>query len=122
MTIRKRDDSVKSGKGIDDDLGSDFTKSYAKDPWGYGGASTKGGSEGNGHEPSDERSYAGAYTENESGLVQGEDFQYSAGVRSIWDDTTANQDPDVSTANNAIRAGVSRSQRDGSKDPTRRGK
>jgi hypothetical protein len=33
MTIRRRDDSIKPGKGIDGDSGSDFTKQHRVSPW-----------------------------------------------------------------------------------------
>jgi hypothetical protein len=33
VTLRKRNYQVKSGRGIDSDLGENFTKQYRTDPW-----------------------------------------------------------------------------------------
>ena len=33
MTVRRRDDSIKPGVGIDKDLGSDFTRVGRVSPW-----------------------------------------------------------------------------------------
>jgi hypothetical protein len=33
MTVKKHDDSIKPGVGIDKDLGSDYTKKFRTDPW-----------------------------------------------------------------------------------------
>ena len=95
--IRKRSDNVKPGCGIDDDLGSDFTKKFNSYRGNYyqpdypGG--TKGGSESGSHEPANERSQPGEYTSNDSGLRNVLDFQFSAESRDIFDDVTANQRP-----------------------------
>jgi hypothetical protein len=53
---RYRNDSVKPGKGIDGTEGEDFSRKYAKDPWGYGGASQ-----------GSEKSYGGEYSPNSDG-------------------------------------------------------
>jgi hypothetical protein len=103
MSIRKRNDSVKSGKGIDGDLGEDFVKPGPDMQFGYPGQRSK------------ESSYAGAYTENKSGLTRTEDFQFGAESRDIFDDVTANQRPRGDDnwgfdAPGPIKAGVNRKQ------------
>jgi hypothetical protein len=77
--IRKRNDSVKPGKGIDGTEGEDFSRKYAKDPWGYGGSSQ-----------GSETAYGGEYSPNSDGdsaqRTSKEDFQFRAKMnRDIFD-------------------------------------
>jgi hypothetical protein len=87
MTIRKRKDSPpKPGMGIDGTEGEDFSRKYAKDPWGYGGASQ-----------GSETSYGGEYSPNSDGdaaqRTSSKDFQFWAETRDILDDVEANSRP-----------------------------
>jgi hypothetical protein len=110
MTIRKRNDSVKPGCGVDDDLGADFTKKYKTamdDPSVYPG------------QRSEESSYAGEYTSNDSGLTRTDNFEGKSGSRfggsvsrDILDDVETNQNPGGEfDTTGPITAGVNRSQK-----------
>jgi hypothetical protein len=77
MTIRKRDDSIKPGRGIDGDAASDFTKRHRVSPWDSNPA-------GNYKSPRG----AGAYqAENADFLNNKMPSDQSGGVgnRDIWD-------------------------------------
>lgn len=101
MTIRKRNDSVKSGQGIDGDLGEDFVKPGPDQFYGYPGGQGS------------ERSYAGAYTENKSGLTRTNAIE-SWETRDIMDDVIANSDirgDSVNANSGPIKYGVNKPQR-----------
>jgi hypothetical protein len=110
VTIRKHFDNAKPGCGIDDDLGADYTKKYKTpmdDPGVYPGRDKR------------ERSQAGSYTDNESGLTRTDNFEGSdssnfggSGSRDIMDDVESNQNPNGEfDTTGPIRAGVNRSQK-----------
>jgi hypothetical protein len=110
VTIRKRNDSVKPGCGVDDDLGADYTKKYKTpmdNPSVYPG------------QRSNESSYAGAYTSNDSGLTRTDNFEGpdssnfgGSGSRDIMSDVESNQNPNGEFDScGPIRAGVNRSQK-----------
>lgn len=100
---RRHDDSVKPGRGIDDDLGSDYTKRYVTpmdDPSIYPDQRRK------------ETSHPGAYTSNDSGLTRTDDFEHGSASRQIWQDVEDNQRPGGEyDSTGAIKSGVNRSQK-----------
>jgi hypothetical protein len=103
---RKRNDSVKPGKGIDGTEGEDFSGKYAKDPWGYGGASQ-----------GSEKSYGGEYSPNSDGdaaqRTSSKDFQFWAQERDIFDDVNANSDvrgDSVNANSGPIKYGINKKQ------------
>jgi hypothetical protein len=117
---RFRDDSVKPGCGIDDDLGADYTKKYNV-------PDMQDAYPGN-IEVSEQRDTKGrrvrvnaghaAYSDDDAGLTrtdnfEGPDSSYYAGSgsRQIWEDVEANQNPgDEFDTTGPIKAGVNRSQ------------
>jgi hypothetical protein len=100
---RVRDDSVKPGRGIDADLGENYTKQHRSDPWtppkiGDGQVNSRG---------------HGKYTDDESGLRNkapgagtggtGESLQ--GGTRDILDDVEGNANAGTDKTG-AIRYGI----------------
>jgi hypothetical protein len=101
MTIRKRNDAVKRGRGIDGGLGEDYTEAGAFNDvdFGYPGQRSK------------ESSYAGAYTNNRSGLTRTDGFEHGSASRQIWEDVEANQNPGGEfDSTGPIKAGLNRKQ------------
>jgi hypothetical protein len=105
MTIRKRNDSVKRGCGVDGTEGENYTKAYniVGDydgmQFAYPGQRSK------------ESSYAGAYTSNDSGLTRTAGSEHGSVSRDILDSVEANQNPnDEFDTTGPIKAGVNRSQ------------
>ena len=73
MTIRKRDDSVKPGMGIDGRKGERFTKEYASSPW---------------SPPEMEKinpKGAGKYTSDERVLRNKQPYEAGADSYDVWD-------------------------------------
>jgi hypothetical protein len=102
MSIRKRNDSVKPGKGIDGRLGEDYTEKFNVPDmqFAYPGQRSK------------ESSYAGEYTSNDSGLTRTDDFQFGSASRDILDDVESNQNPGGEfDTTGPIKAAVNRSQK-----------
>jgi hypothetical protein len=109
MTVRKHDDSVKAGCGVDGTEGENYTKAYNVPDmqFAYPGQRSK------------ESSKPGAYTDNDSGLTRTDNFEgpnssyYGGSVsRQIWEDVEANQNPDGEfDTTGKISAGVNRSQK-----------
>jgi hypothetical protein len=103
---RSRDDSIKSGKGVDSSLGEDFVRPGPDQQFGYPGSRSK------------ESSYAGKYTSNNSGLTRTDNFEGSDGSRyggsvsrDIMDAVESNQNPGGEfDTTGPIRAGVNRGQ------------
>jgi hypothetical protein len=99
MSIRKRDDSVKPGKGIDGSLGENFT-SRSQDPWTVRPASVDY-VRGDGVKRRDSVKSAGQrYTDNESGLRNkpADDQSGGAGNRDIWSDVEGQSSDDGNRA------------------------
>jgi hypothetical protein len=74
MTIRKRDNSVKDGCGIDGSKGQRFTKEYADSPW---------------SPPEMERinpKGAGKYTNDDSGLRNRRPYEATADSYDVFDE------------------------------------
>jgi hypothetical protein len=98
MSIRKRDDSVKPGCGIDGTKGENFTRGAV-------------GSWNQQSNHSERESYSGAYGTNDSGLRNQRDVQFRWETRDIYTDVVDN---DGGSANGGfsgpIKAGVNRSQ------------
>jgi hypothetical protein len=89
MSIRKRDDSVKPGCGIDGAEGENFTK-RGTDPW---NSNPAGNSNSASH---------GKYTNNDdAGLKERQPWEVGAKTRQILDEVEANDDDD---GNRAIRS------------------
>ena len=80
MTVRRRSDNVKPGKGIDGSLGETYSRDHAVDPW---DSNPKGNRVPYG---------AGKYTDNESGLRNkpADDQSGGAGSRDILDNVERN--------------------------------
>jgi hypothetical protein len=89
MSIRRRDDSVKPGKGIDGTLGEDYSRKHAVDPW-------NSNPEGNSN-----RVKAGKYTDNTPPLRNEEPYDATEGSYSILDNVE-NQSSD--SGNRKIRS------------------
>jgi hypothetical protein len=100
---RSRDDRVKPGKGIDGTEGEDFSRKYAKDPWGYGGSSA-------GSERAYEPPYAPASDGTPAQRTSADDFQFTAEARSLYDDIMKNDRPGGFDTTGKITAGVNRKQ------------
>jgi hypothetical protein len=87
--------------GIDGESAMGFTKQFnvgdMNDPDVYPGADKR------------ERSQAGSYTDNNSGLTRTEGFERGASSRQIWSDVEQNSDT-VDANHNAITHGVDRGQ------------
>jgi hypothetical protein len=100
---RKRDDSVKPGKGINGTLGENYSRAYAVDPWSYPGEKSK------------ESVYEPAYSPASDGAsaqrTSADDFQFTAATRQIWQDVEENQNPGGEfDTTGPIKAGVNRKQ------------
>jgi len=99
MSIRRRDDSVKPGCGIDAAKGENFTKQNRSPMEGVQSV----------HE--ERSSYSGAYGTNDPGLRTKRDVQFRWETRDIYTDVVDN---DGGSANGGfsgpIKAGVNRSQ------------
>jgi hypothetical protein len=82
MSIRRRNDSVKPGKGIDGTLGEDYSRKHAVDPW---DSNPKGNRVPYG---------AGKYTNNESGLRNKPPSDPTGGAetKDIFDNVNRNSD------------------------------
>jgi hypothetical protein len=112
MSIRKRDDSIKSGQGISNGRGEDFTKQYRQDPW---AVRNPGGSEkqydrlNSGSRSADKFA---EYGKSQFNPTRPDDFQFRAATRSVWDDTCGDEgNGDVNGGfSGPIRYGVNKSQ------------
>ena len=110
MSIRKRDDSVKPGRGIDGAKGENFTKQYRGDPLTVRpdcAASERSYSRLDRDNGGDKWAEIGLSQTN--GMRNRRDFGYRADTRDIFDDVQANDGP-RGGASSAITAGVNRSQ------------
>jgi hypothetical protein len=114
MSIRKHDNSVKSGRGISGAKGETFTKDYAQDPWTI---KNPGGDERR-YNRNDGSSAGDKFIERgpQNLLRQGEDFMFSAGTRDLWDDV-AREDGlgPHGGLSDALDVGVNRPQSQGTK-------
>jgi hypothetical protein len=110
MSIRRRNDSVKSGHGIDGAKGENFTRQYNQNSWNVtpSGGNERSYSRNAKKAPGDRWAQVGATTQP---LREVEDFGYRASKRDIFDDVLENDGP-RGGASAAIRAGVNRSQED----------
>jgi hypothetical protein len=103
---RRHNDTVADGMGDSGTEGQDFVTPGPDQQFGYPGQRSK------------ETSYAGAYTENKSGLTRTDNFEGSDGSpyggsisRDIMDAVESNQNPGGEfDTTGPIRAGVNRSQ------------
>jgi hypothetical protein len=119
--IRKRNDSVKSGKGINGSLGENFTKVNRTDPWTVtpSGGSERSYSRNSKRTPGDRWSEVDVSQFGPGGVRRPDDFQYAGGSvaggsrrtssRDIFDDVQANDGP-RGGASAAIRYGVDKDQ------------
>lgn len=97
---RRRDDSVKPGKGIDDGLGENFSRQHRVSPWDRPTTERDPDSVG----PIDDESQMPARDANR-------DIQFMWGTRQIWQDVEANQRPNGEfDSTGPIKAGVNRKQ------------
>ncbi len=96
MSIRRCNDSVKPGCGIDGSKGENFTHG-AVGSWNQQSAHKE------------RPNYPGAYSTNDSGLRNKKDFGDTAATRDIWNDVQENDGPNGGYSA-AIRAGVNKSQ------------
>ncbi len=102
MSIRKRNDRVKGGRGVDGREGESYTKDHAFNDvdFGYAGNDKL------------ERSRPGAYTSNAAGLTRTDGFEHGSASRQIWEDVEVNQRPGGEyDSTGPIKAGVNRSQK-----------
>jgi hypothetical protein len=91
MTIRKCDDSVKDGQGIDGSLGQDYSRRYRTDPWNSNRKGNYLSKQG-----------AGAYQDRDASFLRNRlPDEASARSRDIWDDVEG-QSSD--STNRAVRS------------------
>jgi hypothetical protein len=112
--LRKRNDSVKRGQGIDGGLGENYTDAYnvpdMQDAY-PGNRHVDEGRDIKGRKIRNSPGYAAYTSDDDAGLVRRQDFEHSAGSRQIWRDVEANQNPDGEfDTTGGIRSGVNRSQ------------
>lgn len=114
MTIRKHNDSVKSGKGIDGDLGEDFVKPGPDMNFGYpGNINVPEDRDIKGRKVRNSPGYAAYTSDDDAPLTRtaGNDERGFAS-RQIWEDVEANQNPGGEfDSTGPITAGVNRSQK-----------
>lgn len=114
MTIRKRDDSVKRGCGVDGRLGEDYTKDHAFNDvnLGYSGNREVDPTDDiKGRRIRNNACHAAYTSDDHAGLVRRQDFEHSAGSRQIYLDVEANQNPGGEfDSTGPIKAGVNRGQ------------
>jgi hypothetical protein len=111
VSIRKHDDSIKSGCGIDG-KGENFAD-RAIDPWTAESNHPERDpySRNDGSSKGDQLIERGADSQNL--LVQSEENQFKFSRRDIYDDVDANSSGTNDGFSGPIRAGVNRDQRDG---------
>jgi hypothetical protein len=115
MTIRKHDDRVKPGCGIDDDLGSDYTRKFnvpdMQDAY-PGNREVPEERDIKGRKVRHSPGYAAYTSDDDAGLVhRTDDFETGSASRQIWEDVEANQNPgDEFDTTGPIRSGVNGSQ------------
>ena len=95
MSIRKRDDSVKPGKGVDGSEGENFTKQNRTDPWNRNPRGNFISRDG------------GRYTNNESGLRNKPQGAGTGDTHDIFDNVERNSDEASKTGGlGSIKYGV----------------
>jgi hypothetical protein len=111
MSIRKRDDSIKSGCGIDGAKGENFGGNPI-DPWtAESEHSERQYSRNEGSSKGDQWIESGADSQNL--LRQGEDVQFKFARRDIYDDVDANSSGTNDGFSGPVKYGVNRPQTDG---------
>jgi hypothetical protein len=112
--IRKHNDSVKAGCGVDGREGETWTKDHAFNDMnlGYpGNREVDSTDDIKGRKVRNSPGYAAYTSDDDAGLRRADDFEHSAGSRQIWLDVEANQNPDGEfDTTGGIRSGVNRSQ------------
>jgi hypothetical protein len=91
--IRKRNDSVKPGKGIDGTEGEDFAKRYVVDQWSnYGNRRVPDTEDIKGRKVRNNPGHAAYSPDWDQPLRGGEDIQFAWATRDIFDLVNANSD------------------------------
>ena len=91
--IRKRNDSVKPGKGIDGTEGEDFAKRYVVDQWSnYGNRRVPDTEDIKGRKVRNNPGHAAYSPDWDQPLREGEDIQFAWATRDIFDLVNANSD------------------------------
>jgi hypothetical protein len=122
MSIRRRNDAVKSGRGIDGAKGENFTRQYNQNSWNVtpSGGNERSYSRNAKKAPGDRWSEPADVSQfGPGGVRRPDDFQYAGGSvadgsrrtssRDIFDDVQANDGP-RGGASAAIRYGVDKDQ------------
>jgi hypothetical protein len=110
MTIGKRNDAVKPGRGIDGTQGEKWTKQGITDHLGQD--RTNSAHRERSYSPNSKKTTGDPWVEvgvTDAGLRQKDDFGYTASVRDIWSDVNAN-DGDQGGISAPIRYGVNKRQ------------
>jgi hypothetical protein len=111
MSIRKRDDSIKGGRGIDGTQGEKFTKQGITSHLGQDG--TYSDRKERGYSPNAKRSSGDNYVEvgvTDAGLRQVDDFGYRAETRDIYSDVDGNSEGTNGGFSGPVKYGVNRPQ------------
>jgi hypothetical protein len=110
MSVRRRNDSVKPGAGIDGTQGEKFTKQGITSHLGMD--RTTCDSDERNYSPNSKKARGDRWLEvgvTDAGLRQVDDFGYTASSRDIFDDVQKNDGPRGGFSA-AVRAGVNRRQ------------
>jgi len=111
MSIRKRDDSVKPGRGISGNKGATFIDN-AQDPWTVvpAGGNERSYSRNDGSNRGDQWIERGAASQNLLRNKPPADGTGSAATRDVYDDVCANSDGTNGGFSGPIRYGANKSQ------------